>query len=319
MRTLVVEISGRRPGDSRQRTTERMSIDYDKCIVSNDAKGYETDWPIVMVPDEYREWYEKKMRLAEGGAWLAPMNRSYAIQYAREKGYDRLVQLDDNIEVLAVQYLLDKNSTVERLYRKNVSYGNFGDMPNDFIKMMNVVLDETNAGIAGMSLCGAAMPGKVFLMERYCYSFFTMDLKRIPDAYHGDFEDDIEFRLRMAQHGVPMVQIGPLAYAKRPQSQKGGKSEDTTGNRIEYIEAGVRRGEHMRLLYGDMYRAGMSDKTKCLNWKTGGKAIFRHRLGAFKVGAVVRDMGRINSEMSRILKKYARDWPEKVEVIECEA
>jgi hypothetical protein len=65
-------------------------------IISNNADGYVTDIPIVMVPDGYRQWYVANHKNSEN-AWYAPMNRSYAIKYAREKGYRYLVQMDDNI------------------------------------------------------------------------------------------------------------------------------------------------------------------------------------------------------------------------------
>lgn len=54
---LVVEISGKRPGGVKQRPTEKFSIGYDKVIISNNSEGYKTDWEIVNVPDDYREWY----------------------------------------------------------------------------------------------------------------------------------------------------------------------------------------------------------------------------------------------------------------------
>lgn len=48
---LVVEISGKRPGNKDARPTEKNNIKYDKLIVSNNSEGYETDWTIVNVPE----------------------------------------------------------------------------------------------------------------------------------------------------------------------------------------------------------------------------------------------------------------------------
>ena len=62
-------------------------------IISNNSEGYTSTWPIVNVPDDYKQWYVENIKNSEN-AWYAPMNRSYAIKYAREKGYDYLVQLD---------------------------------------------------------------------------------------------------------------------------------------------------------------------------------------------------------------------------------
>lgn len=105
-KVLVVEISGKRPGTSAQRPTEIFKIGYDHLIISNNSDGYETEWPIVMVPEDYAAWYKANVKTSEN-AWYAPMNRSYAIKYAREHGYDYLVQLDDNIIYLELAYVSD--------------------------------------------------------------------------------------------------------------------------------------------------------------------------------------------------------------------
>lgn len=47
---LVVEISGKRPGDKKVRPTEKNIINYDKVIISNNSENYITDWPIINVP-----------------------------------------------------------------------------------------------------------------------------------------------------------------------------------------------------------------------------------------------------------------------------
>ena len=54
---LIAEISGKRPGGCDKRPTEKFETHYDKVIISNNSEGYVTNWPIVNVPDDYREWY----------------------------------------------------------------------------------------------------------------------------------------------------------------------------------------------------------------------------------------------------------------------
>ena len=104
---LIVEISGKRPGNKEARPTEKIKTKYDHLIISNNSEGYDTEWDIVNVPDEYKEWYVNNVKCSEN-AWYAPMNRSYAIKYAREHGYKYLVQLDDNIVRLeeSIEHLL---------------------------------------------------------------------------------------------------------------------------------------------------------------------------------------------------------------------
>lgn len=76
---LVVIISGKRPGGKKERPTEKLSTELDRVIISNNADGYITDIPIVMVPDDYRAWYIENHKNSDN-AWYAPMNRSYAIK-----------------------------------------------------------------------------------------------------------------------------------------------------------------------------------------------------------------------------------------------
>ena len=200
-KVLVVEISGKRPGTAAQRPTERFKIGYDHLIISNNSDGYESEWPIVMVPPEYVEWYKENVKTSDN-AWYAPMNRSYAIRYAREHGYDYLVQLDDNIVYLEIAYLLEGKDGKTKRYRQQSQT----EMMDDFIDMLCTVLDNTNAAIAGCDLRSCA-PSRLFLSERFCYSFFALNLKRCPDIYHGDFEDDIEFRLKCAEMGYQSVMV----------------------------------------------------------------------------------------------------------------
>lgn len=121
---LVVEISGKRPGTSKQRPTEKFEISYDHLIISNNSEGYETDWDIVNVPEDYVEWYKANIKSSDS-AWYAPMNRSYAIKYAREHGYKYLIQADDNIVYLELSYMQKLDSGITKRYRKQDRTGMF--------------------------------------------------------------------------------------------------------------------------------------------------------------------------------------------------
>lgn len=79
---LIAEISGKRAGGVKQRPTESFDYDFDKVIISNNSDGYETDWNIVNVPEDYVNWYKTNVKSSES-AWYAPMNRSYAIKYVK--------------------------------------------------------------------------------------------------------------------------------------------------------------------------------------------------------------------------------------------
>lgn len=228
-------------------------------IISNNSEGYETDWEIVNVPDDYKEWYVKNIKCSEN-AWYAPMNRSYAIKYAREHGYKYLVQLDDNIIRLEVATMVDVGNGIIKRYRYIDQKLKSKTCFNDFIEIQRTVLENTNAAMVGFGMSGCGVPDDSFLTERYVYSFFMLNLEVCPDIFQGDFEDDIEYRLKCAQMGLPTIQIGALKYGKTGQN----KNKDLSGCRAEYARAGIKRGEHMSRLYGDIYSAKMSKRVTAL-------------------------------------------------------
>lgn len=295
---LVVEISGKRPGTSKQRPTETAEITYPHIIISNNSEGYETDWEIINVPDDYRDWYRDNVATNEK-FYLAPMNRSYAIKYARENGYKYLVQLDDNIDKLGIQYKI-KDGEIEKQYRGNVGVKGMQDV----IDMLVCMLENTNAGMAGCNLVGVASPAQHYLSERYCYSLFALKLDSVPDVFQGDFEDDIEFRQKLMQMGKTAIQCSPIGYGKVSQAA----TNDTTGCRAAYVDAGVKRGENMSKIHGDVYKRGLRSKTNSTRTKkVAGAAYFQHRLKVQKIGIVVYDKEAIDDKMRELLEKYARE------------
>lgn len=308
---LVVEISGKRPGDKNKRPTEKMNIKYDKLIISNNSEGYETDWDIVNVPEDYVEWYKANIKNSDN-AWYAPMNRSYAIKYAREHGYKYLIQLDDNITTLQLAYCIRKdyeNYKFKKEYRATSRSGDGSDMMNDFIDVLVEMLKVTNAGITGCNMCGACMPRESYLAERYCYSLFAINVDIVPDTYHGDFEDDIEFRLKLKQMNIPMLQNAILMYGKTAQQV----NKDLSGCRGEYLKAGVKRGEHMSKLYGHLYSAGMSSRSnRAGKQEVTEMTYFRHKIKPFKLGVIVKDKKRIDDKMTELFKKYAIEKEDKL-------
>lgn len=133
---LIAEISGKRSGTKEDRPTEKFNFDWDKVIISNNSEGYETDWPVINVPNDYQEWYKEHAKMSES-AYYAPMNRSYAIKYAREHGYKYLVQLDDNIISFNIRYAVGDKS-----YTTLVSTPNIEELPQDMFHYFKTVLDN---------------------------------------------------------------------------------------------------------------------------------------------------------------------------------
>lgn len=295
---LVVEISGKRPGNKNARPTEKFNISYPHIIVSNDSEGYVTDWEIVNVPQNYKDWYIENVKQSTS-AWYAPMNRSYAIKYARENGYKYLVQLDDNISGIGIAFTT--TSRTQKTYRVTGAY-----LMNDFINALICVLDNSSAAQAGLQLMSVT-PTNQILSERYCYSFFALNLSKCPSLFQGDFEDDIEYRLKQRQMNFASLCIAPFVYNKTSQ----GNNKDLSGCRKAYAEAGLKRGENMRKLYGDIYTCGLSEKRISTNGESEeGTTYFKHKIKPFKVGVTI-NRAPIDECIRDIIKKYAQPQKER--------
>lgn len=293
-KVLVTIISGKRPGGLEERPTEKYHIDFDELIISNNADDYYTDFEIIDVPEDYVSWYKENVKTNDK-SFYAPMNRSYAMKYAREHGYRYNVQLDDNIKHLEVSY-----TDGDKKYRTTTRNAHNDVMLQKMLEYFRIVLQETNAGIVGMDLNEASMPNKEFIRERFVYSCFMIDLERVPEYYHGDFEDDIEFRYKLQQMGIPMLKVMPFKYGKVSQSGK-----DLTGNRAAYEAVGSDRGSVLATIYGDQFERGTS--TRGSGTTRGTEEKFRHRMKGFKVGTTVNDFNRLKDEMKKLLIFFAEE------------
>lgn len=288
---LVCEISGKRPGTKKQRPTEKYEITYDKLIISNNSDDYDTEWKIVNVPDNYKEWYINNYKQSDN-AWYAPMNRSYAIEYAKQHGYKYLIQLDDNITNVNI---LCKSG------QKKIYIGNNKIKFDDIIEMLVTVLENTNAGMTGCDMVSMSTPNNQFLAERFCYSLFALKLDVCPPVFQGSFEDDIEYRLKLYQMGIPCIQVIPLKYGKTGQAL----NKDLSGCRAEYLKQGVKRGEQMRKLYGDIYSCGMATGAKAgRQGNRRNQVLFKHRMKSIKCGVMVYNMKNIQDKFKEILNHY---------------
>lgn len=300
---LIAEISGKRPGGVNKRHTESFDWNYDHVIISNNSEGYETDWNVVNVPEDYQNWYKENVATNDS-SYYAPMNRSYAIKYAKDHGYKYLVQLDDNIMTFDIKYLV-KRDGVQVKYTTLAATPNKENLQNDMIKYMELVLDLTNVGMVGMAPDSNSVPQDDWLKERYVYSAFMLNLEIVPPIFQGDFEDDIEYRMKLKQAGIPSLEIVPFHYSKTAQDKHNGK-EDVTGNRQAYKDAGLDRGKVMSELYGDMYSRGWSDQGSGIK-RIEGQRKFRHKIKPFKVGVRVKSLEILKQVMLELFDKYATE------------
>lgn len=310
---LICEISGKRPGGVKERTTEGYPTNFPKVIISNESTGYETEWQIINVPEDYQKWYIENHKI-DDKAYYAPMNRSYAIKYAKEHGYKYCIQLDDNIKLLEINYLIDEVS-YKKKYNNFFASGTDQYILDDLINILCTVLDNTDAGMCGMNLA-ALCPTDEVLKERYVYSFFALKLDVVPEVFQGGFEDDIEYKLKLTQMGIPTLQLPFLRYSKNGVG--GGKDfKDTSGCRQAYKDVGVHRGDKMRVLYGETYSAGTTNKAISTNTKAGScPGRFKHKIKPTKVGAKIYDKEKIEYSIKELLEKYAKQKEDKIKVKE---
>lgn len=287
---LITIISGKRPGGAAERPTEKLVTSYRRVYISNNADGYETDIPIIMVPDDYKKYYMANFKNSDN-AWQAPMNRSYAIKYAKENGYRYLVQLDDNINKMEIAFLSGG---------RRIRSGSRKDLLDDFIHCLRETLIHTNAAMAGCNLA-SVIPDDTLWREGYVYSLFMLDVNRCPETFQGDFEDDIEYRLKCAEMGMPVIQLPFLKYGKVSQR----KDKALTGCRSEYVKQGKKRGEHMCILNADKYSCSFNTRNKRISTNAQHDGYtFKHKLTAFKLGVIMDDPDAIRRAAIDVLKKY---------------
>ena len=296
---LVCEISGRRPGTKMNRPTEKYGFDcYRHLIVSNDHDGYETDWEIVDVPQDYREWYSENVRQSDK-MWQAQMNRSYALELTRQLGYRYCVQVDDNIFHLEIAYEIPLTDNVSKVYRTRFSE-QYSGMELAYVELLCTALECTNAGMAGCDMTTSDL-GSTVMREGYVYSFFALDVERCRFPFQGGPEDDIEYRLKLAQQGIPTVMLSPLRYGKVSERAV----PDGSGCRKAYSELGLARGDAMRKLYGDIYSCGLSETNTTTAQTKTKKATFSHRLKPFNTGLIVKDARPIAKMLAEVLRDHA--------------
>lgn len=110
----------------------------------------------------------------------------------------------------------------------------------------------------------------------------------------------------MKQKNIPVLQVAPFRYGKIAQNT----NKDTTGNRSAYNKVGVDRGKNMSKLYGEYYKAGISQRGSG-NYRKQNKRQFRHQLKSYKVGCKVNEWQKLKNEFKELLEKYATDSEDK--------
>lgn len=243
---LYVIVSGKRP-KAKDRKTETLQILAKRktVIISNNSDGYhDTRYPILDVPQEFRDEFAKYCITKFGG--MVPMNKQFAVEFARARGFRFLAILDDNI-------LSSPNRWFEQLKPFDHEQDEIA-MTERFERCARLILRNTNAGVVGAELSNIHLPGayNTLLSEGRPYSYVFLDLEKDLPIQFGDVEEDIIFCDNCWRKNIATVVLRWITYGKTSQGTgvKEQRYRDTSGNRSEYDAMTGARGENASKIIG---------------------------------------------------------------------
>lgn len=225
MSVLVCVITGGRPELASRPTRlhfpalQAAGFDTIEWVVREDhAADYERDeHPLNVYPlsfaDRYARahWRHPSAAFEPGGFHGAFTGREWAMRTAEERGYEAVLQLDDNVVTLG---LLNSNQPA---YRQALDAGRM-------LTLLCELSASTNVMMLGAQL-SAVPPTKIKTVRPgYPYSVFVerCGTGRLP--YFGPYEDDIMHALDYARHGGHMRTAGvapAMTYNKESKSKSG--------------------------------------------------------------------------------------------------
>lgn len=255
-RVMVSIITGGRP-DLAARPT-RLFIDsmraagftdFEWVLRSDHASAYERDdLPLNVYTVDWANrfarahWRHPQAVWEPGGFFGAFPGREWAMRSAEDRGYDAVLQLDDNVDVIG---LLNANQPA---FRSALD-------PGTLLHCLVELTLSTNSYMTGAQLSSVVPKGFTTLLRPgYPYSVFVERTGPGRMPYYGPFEDDIMHALEYARHGGPARTAGVvdvIRYNKEHKARGGGM-------RTQY-NAG--RGLEIANRYPENVRIGMGPKT----------------------------------------------------------
>lgn len=223
-RVLIQVITGGRP-DLGARTVRRHLDafseigDVEWCLREDHAATYERDeYPFnvytVEFANEYARthWRHPIAKWEPGGFFGAFPGREWAMRSGRERGYDLVLQLDDN--VLDIGPI----SATHPAYR-------VGATPLEMVREMVEIAASTNISLLGMQLSSViAKPRMKVARPGFPYSIFLEKTGRGRLPYFGPFEDDIMHAMDYGLSPSPLQTAGVIesfTYRKESSSKSG--------------------------------------------------------------------------------------------------
>lgn len=239
-RVLTQIITGGRPALDERPTARLIPAlqaagftDIEWTVRSDHATAYETDGhPLNVYPVSWASTYAKShwrhptAVWADAGFFGAFPGREWAMRSGEERGYDAVLQLDDNIDVVG---LLNANQPA---YRGTLD-------PGTLLAALAELSLSTNAWMVGAQLSSVVPKGYTTLIRPgYPYSVFVERCGpgRLP--YFGPFEDDIMHALHYALDGGPArtaAVVDVIRYNKEHKARGGGMRGQYDATRGLYI------------------------------------------------------------------------------------
>lgn len=224
MRVLVCVITGGRPRLADRPTRKHFEslhaagFEHIEWVLREDhAADYELDDHElntygVKWANEYARahWRHPIARFEPGGFHGAFTGREWAMQSATERGFDAVLQLDDNVTTLGLL------KSTQPAFRKAMDAG-------VMLSLLVELAACTNVMMLGAQLASVPPTKMQTVRPGYPYSVFVEKTAgRMP--YFGPFEDDIMHALEYARHGGPMRTAGlaeAMTYDKDHKSKSG--------------------------------------------------------------------------------------------------
>ena len=246
---LIQVITGGRP-KLAERPTSRFLKELSRigtvewCIREDHILGYERDaFPFNPYPVEFANeyarthWRHSESRWEPGGFFGAFPGREWACLSAEERGYDAVLQLDDNVRDLG-------------LVNAHLPAYRDGAGPADLLSALAELSASSNVAMLGAQLNSAPpSPRAKVLRTGYPYSVFIEKVgpSRLP--YYGPFEDDIMHALDYALPETPITAgvVDAIRYVKDSKSRTGMRSHY---NPLRGLEISRRYPRNVRLQLG---------------------------------------------------------------------
>lgn len=255
-RVLVSIITGGRPAlDDRptRRFVDSLQAegytDMEWVIRSDHASAYERDTlPLNVYPVDWAtafarsHWRHPTAVHQPGGFFGAFPGREWAMRSAEDRGYDAVLQMDDNVDVIGLL------SAHQPALRGAVA-------PGRLLHLLIELALSTNSHMTGAQL--NSVPPKALVTTvrpGYPYSVFVEKTGPGRMPYYGPFEDDIMHALEYARHGGPnrtAAVVDVIRYNKEHKARTGGM-------RSQYDAT---RGLEIANRYPDNVRIGMGPRT----------------------------------------------------------